>query len=108
MYWQDFKQSFSPYPPPAEQVQIADAIDESTRTLQHAMDRIVREISLLREYRTRLIADVVTGKLDVRAAAANLPDESDEPVALDDTDAPAEGHESADSDLDAAPEEAEA
>ena len=74
LYWQDFKQSFSPYPPPAEQVQIADAIDESTRTLQHAMDRIVREISLLREYRTRLIADVVTGKLDVREAAESLPD----------------------------------
>ena len=34
-----------------------------------------REIELLREYRTRLIADVVTGKLDVREAAAKLPDE---------------------------------
>ena len=74
LYWQDFKQIFSPYPPLSEQVQIADAIDESTRTLQHAMDRIVREISLLREYRTRLIADVVTGKLDVREAAESLPD----------------------------------
>ena len=30
-----------------------------------------REIALLREYRTRLIADVVTGKLDVREAATN-------------------------------------
>ena len=29
------------------------------------------------EYRTRLIADVVTGKLDVREAAARLPDEGD-------------------------------
>jgi len=29
----------------------------------------------MREYRTRLIADVVTGKVDVREAAANLPDE---------------------------------
>ena len=35
-----------------------------------------REISLLREYRTRLIADVVTGKLDVREAAVRLPDEA--------------------------------
>ena len=35
----------------------------------------MREIELLREYRTRLISDVVTGKLDVRAAAATLPDE---------------------------------
>ena len=29
---------------------------------------------LLREYRTRLIADVVTGKLDVRETAASLPE----------------------------------
>ena len=31
----------------------------------------------LNEYHTRLIADVVTGKLDVREAAGNLPDEAD-------------------------------
>ena len=42
-----------------------------------------REIALLREYRTRLIADVVTGKLDVRAAAAALPEEGEEPEALE-------------------------
>ena len=42
------------------------------------------EIDLLREYRTRLIADVVTGKLDVREAAARLPDEAEEPEPLDD------------------------
>jgi hypothetical protein len=36
---------------------------------------IEREIDLLREYRTRLVADVVTGKLDVREAAARLPEE---------------------------------
>ena len=34
-----------------------------------------REVALLHEYRTRLIADVVTGKLDVREAAAELPEE---------------------------------
>ena len=32
---------------------------------------------LLNEYRTRLIADVVTGKLDVREATAKLPDEAE-------------------------------
>ena len=36
------------------------------------------KIELLQEYRTRLIADVVTGKLDVREAAARLPDEPDD------------------------------
>ena len=38
-----------------------------------ATSRLNREIELLREYRTRLVADVVTGKLDVREAAARLP-----------------------------------
>ena len=33
-------------------------------------------VDLIREFRTRLVADVVTGKLDVREAAAKLPDES--------------------------------
>ena len=53
-----------------------------------AIDRTEREIDLLREYRTRLIADVVTGKLDVREAAAQLPDEVEEieEVMLDDDD----------------------
>ena len=32
---------------------------------------------MLSEYRTRLIADVVTGKLDVREAAADLPEADD-------------------------------
>ena len=48
---------------------IVQQIEESTLGLNAAIDRSHREISLLREYRTRLIADVVTGKLDVREAA---------------------------------------
>jgi type I restriction enzyme S subunit len=44
--------------------------------LDLATSRLEREIQLLREYRTRLVADVVTGKLDVRAAAARLPEEA--------------------------------
>ena len=68
-----------------------------------------REIALLREYRTRLIADVVTGKLDVRAAAAKLPDETDEPEPLDDAEALVDGDEEIeDPDLDVVTEEAEA
>jgi type I restriction enzyme S subunit len=39
-----------------------------------AIARLEQEISLLREYRTRLIADVVTGKLDVREVAKGLPE----------------------------------
>ena len=42
--------------------------------IQFAAERTQSQIDLLREYRTRLIADVVTGKLDVREAAAALPE----------------------------------
>ena len=91
-----------------EQDALVKWIESESEDVDSTMTSVYREISLLREYRTRLIADVVTGKVDVRAAAANLPDEADEPGASDDTDALAEGDEPADGDLDTAPEETEA
>ena len=66
-------------PPPCEQDKIVTAISNDTMMLNATTDRANQEISLLREYRTRLIADVVTGKLDVREAAKNLSDEPTEP-----------------------------
>ena len=96
-------------PPNVEQRAILDDISRQSIGLDTAIDRTQREISLLREYRTRLIADVVTGKLDVRAAAAKLPDETDESESLDDADSLLEGDEdTAVADLDAVPKEAEA
>jgi type I restriction enzyme S subunit len=56
-------------PPPAEQQEILSYIDQEVQGLNQASDRIRREIELIGEYRTRLIADVVTGKLDVRNIA---------------------------------------
>lgn len=73
-------------PPLPEQQEIVRYTEERTSGLVGAIDRARREMELLREYRTRLIADVVTGKLDVREAAANLPDEPDEPEPLDEID----------------------
>lgn len=60
-------------PPVDEQQQIVIAIEAETGDLNVAISRLNREIDLLREYKTRLVADVVTGKLDVREAAARLP-----------------------------------
>jgi type I restriction enzyme S subunit len=62
-------------PPISEQVAIVDNVRAETAPIETTINRIEREIELLREYRTRLIADVVTGKLDVREAAARLPNE---------------------------------
>jgi type I restriction enzyme S subunit len=58
-----------------EQKRITYHIESELRPIHIAVTRIEREIDLLREYRTRLVADVVTGKLDVREAAMRLPEE---------------------------------
>lgn len=88
-------------PPILEQAAIVSEIEHATRELDTGLQRIAAEIALLREYRTRLVSDVVTGKLDVRAAAAALPDE-DEPVE------PLDDEEVEDDDtLDASPDEPE-
>jgi len=72
-------------PPYDEQKEIVAFVREETAQIDTAIHRLEREIALLREYRTRLVADVVTGQLDVRPAAPHLPAEpSDAPPASDD------------------------
>jgi len=62
-------------PPLPEQAAIARYRNDETGCIWTAVHRAQRESVLRREYLTGLIADVVTGKLDVRKAAAGLPDE---------------------------------
>ncbi len=71
-------------PPINEQRAIVDGATRLSGDLTLAAQGAQREVNLLREYRTRLIADVVTGKVDVREAAAGLPGEVEEPEAEDD------------------------
>ena len=66
-------------PPILEQAPIVKYIGEATANIATIVGRTRSEIDLASEYQTRLIADVVTGKLDVRKAAAALPDEPDDP-----------------------------
>jgi type I restriction enzyme S subunit len=73
-----------PFPPKEEQTAIAEYLDESTRTIDKAVATAQEAIALVREFQTRLVAEVVAGKLDVREAAARLPDEAVEPEATDD------------------------
>lgn len=69
------------FPPIVEQQTILSTLSSQTQPITTALSRREREIALLREYRTRLVADVVTGKLDVREAAKDLPEEaSQEPA----------------------------
>jgi type I restriction enzyme S subunit len=96
------------FPPFVDQDAISDAIWREIRGTQAADRRLRQEIDLLREYRTRLIADVVTGKLDVREAAAKLPHAEEDPEISDAADEPADDDEAALDDLDMEPDEAEA
>lgn len=77
LYWGEFKHLLSPQPPVEEQIQIVQDLSAECAEVDLTISRTQHEIDLIREYRTRLIADVVTGKLDVREAAAKLPDETD-------------------------------
>jgi len=99
-----------PVPPTHEQSRIAHYLETAAAGPKGAVAFAHKEIALLREFRTRLIADVVTGKLDVREAATRLPVEAEEPELLNDAGALAEdiSEETEATDLDAALEEAEA
>lgn len=55
-----------PTPDVAQQRAIVGHIDAESGLLKLAMEKATAEIDLIREYRTRLVADVVTGQLDVR------------------------------------------
>lgn len=79
-------------PPKGEQLAIVATAKAQSEKIDAAIAADRRQIELLQELRTRLIADVITGKLDVREVAAMLPDApdandaevlDDEPVAVD-------------------------
>jgi type I restriction enzyme S subunit len=89
-----------------EQREIVRWTAEKTRKTDVTISSADREIQLLREFRTRLIADVVTGKLDVREAAARLPQEAEGLEPLDEAEVEGDAEESGDGD--GVPEEAEA
>jgi type I restriction enzyme S subunit len=89
VFWPFLRHVQVPVPSLEEQKAIVELLAVDTRGLETAISRTEREIALMQEYRTRLTADVVTGKLDVREAAKSLPSESPEDLsgsAFDSTD----------------------
>ena len=72
------------FPPLSEQKAIVPYLGNINNALDSAISNVQQEIELLAEYRTRLVSDVVTGKLDVREAASNLPNEEESMDAMDD------------------------
>lgn len=84
---ENFKNYDIPVPPIEEQREIVEYIDQSTKNIDIAICELEKQIELLREYRTRLISDVVTGQIDVRDVI--IPDyklEADDDIAGDDAD----------------------
>lgn len=96
-------------PPVEEQSAILAHVHVRTASLESAISKAHLELKLFGDFQTRLIADVVTGKLDVRQAAASLPAGDD--TVGDDADAADDGlnddGQPDEADQDAIPEEAE-
>jgi type I restriction enzyme S subunit len=90
-----FKTLMVPVPPHEEQQAIVADLSSRAGPIDFAAARGRREIELVLEYRTRLVADVVTGKLDVREASALLPDVAGEAELFDASDDLADGDGSA-------------
>ena len=82
----DVRSVLVPLPLLSEQIDICHRLDHTLGGYTPVIMRTQREIDLLREYRTRLVSDVVTGKLDVREAAAQLPEQAEPYTTEDDTD----------------------
>ena len=70
-----------PCPPEEEQRAIVKFIMEDTSGLRTTIEKTRKEIEFIREYRTRLVSDVVTGQLDVRGL--DLPDVDAEAAGMD-------------------------
>jgi type I restriction enzyme S subunit len=94
----DVKRLRFPIPGESEQLQIVAHVENETAPINNAIARTEEEIKLIREYRDRLIADVVTGQVDVRgwqpgpedavddAALAALGDENEDVTEEEDRD----------------------
>lgn len=57
-------------PPVKEQKRIVNHIDERTSEIDDAIEQAERQIELMEQYRTSLVAEVVTGQVDVRDPVA--------------------------------------
>lgn len=68
LYTEDFNTITIPTPALDEQREILCLLDDESKRIEKLVSTLNNEIDLLHEYRTRLISDVVTGKLDVRDA----------------------------------------
>lgn len=67
LYTPAFGAIYTVYPPQNEQDAIVEYLDELTKSYEETSEKIEREIDSLKELRERIVADVVTGTIDVRS-----------------------------------------
>lgn len=79
----DLYEIFVSLPPYGEQVAIVEHLEKKLLDLNFSLEKVIEQIDLIREYRTRLIADVVTGKVDVRGLAFEMSEAFDDDDLLD-------------------------
>ena len=78
LYSDDFFNIKLPVPPLEEQNEIITLMDLSLAESLKGVDKIESEIRVIQEYRSRLIADAVTGKIDLRHIPLEPAEESPE------------------------------
>ena len=91
-----------PVPPVSDQRRIAAHLGKVIDEIDVGIVRARRQLELIQEYRTRLIADVVTGKVDAREAAAGLADATEVPDGRSDYDRIGRSHETNDQEVELA------
>ena len=70
IYSDSLKETLLPLPPLSEQRAIAAFLDRETAQIDALVAKVREVINRLKELRTALVSAAVTGKIDVREAAA--------------------------------------
>ena len=65
--WQGLKKIDIPLPPPEEQKAIVAYIEDKCNKINSLITELEGEIEFLKEYKQKLIADCVTGQINVQS-----------------------------------------
>lgn len=66
LYWSALKCVVVPIPSKKEQMEIVEYLDGLNNKFDDTIKKLTEEVAVLEEYKNKIIADTVTGKIDVR------------------------------------------
>ena len=66
LYWSALKRVVVPIPSKKEQMEIVEYLDGLNNKFDDTIKKLTEEVAVLEEYKSKIIADTVTGKIDVR------------------------------------------